>query len=262
MAAGALPAGVVATTFSTEKRNLKERLEQIMNNNKSGARVFAAVLTLALLLGFCAAAGPARAESASGSVETVSSVDGFLAAIGSDRVIELAPGAYDLSAASDYGGESANSCYVWNKSYDGYELEIRGVQNLTIRGAGKGSSSIAAMPRYANVLRFSGCENVSVEALTAGHTTEPGFCTGGVLEFENCERTSVSACGLYGCGILGVRAMNCNDLTVSDSEIYECSYGAVSLDHCRNVRVENFETLDQKFVHTDHNPVMLKCILE
>ena len=30
----------------------------------------------------------------------------------------------------------------------------------------------------------------------------------------------------------------------------------------RNVRVESLETLDRKFVHTDHNPVLLKCILE
>ena len=34
-ASGALPAGVVATTFSTEKRNLKERLEQIMHYQRN-----------------------------------------------------------------------------------------------------------------------------------------------------------------------------------------------------------------------------------
>ena len=58
MAAGTpLPAGVVATTFSTEKRNLKERLEQIMTYKKSGTRLAAAVLALILLPGCGMAAG-------------------------------------------------------------------------------------------------------------------------------------------------------------------------------------------------------------
>jgi len=235
--AGILPAGVVATTFSTDKRNLKERLEQIMNYKRSGARVLAAVLTLALLLCFGAVAGASPANS--DNVVRVSSVDEFLNAIAPDRVIELAPGIYDLSTASSYRGSSTNPFIVWNEVYDdGAELEICGVQNLTIRGAGKDSTTIAAMPRYANVIKLSGCQDVTIEGLTAGHTTEPGWCMGGVLRFEGCERAAVNACGLYGCGILGVWAGECSDLTVKDCDIYECSYGAVDVDRCRNVRVE------------------------
>ena len=56
-ATSALPAGVVATTFATEKRNLKERLIQIMNYKKNGARLLAAVLALVLLAG-CGMANP------------------------------------------------------------------------------------------------------------------------------------------------------------------------------------------------------------
>nr|MCR4775189.1 M56 family metallopeptidase [Saccharofermentans sp.] len=50
-ASTALPSAVVATTFATEKRNLKERLVQIMNYKKSGTRLLAAVLSVALLTG-------------------------------------------------------------------------------------------------------------------------------------------------------------------------------------------------------------------
>ena len=57
-ASGALPAGVVATTFSTEKRNLKERLEQIMHYQRNGKRLLAAVLALVLLIGGAVLAGP------------------------------------------------------------------------------------------------------------------------------------------------------------------------------------------------------------
>lgn len=241
--AGVLPAGVVATTFSTDKRNLKERLEQIMNYKQSGARILAAVLTLALLLCFGAVAGASPANS--DNVVRVSSVDEFLNAIAPDRVIELAPGIYDLSTAASYRGSSTNPFIAWNEVYDdGAELEIRGVQNLTIRGAGKDSTTIAAMPRYANVIKLSGCQDVTIEGLTAGHTTEPGWCMGGVLRFEGCERAAVNACGLYGCGILGVWAGECSDLTVKDCDIYECSYGAVDVDRCRNVRVEGCDIHD------------------
>ena len=241
--AGALPAGVVATTFSTEKRNLKERLEQIMNYKRSGARVLASVLTVALLLSFGAVAGASPAKS--DNVVRVSTVDEFLNAIAPDTVIELAPGTYDLSTAASYRGSSTNPFYIWNEVYDeGAELEICGVQNLVIRGADKDGTVIAAVPRYANVIKFSNCQDVTVEALTAGHTTEPGWCMGGVLRFESCERAAVNACGLYGCGILGVWARECNDLMVKDCDIYECSYGAVDVDRCRSVRVEGCDIHD------------------
>ena len=240
--AGALPAGVVATTFSTEKRNLKERLEQIMNYKQSGARILSAVLTVALLLGCGGIAGPAPA--AADNVGGVSAVDELLAAIAPDTVIELSPGTFDLSAASNYGEDSHSPYYSWNEVYDGYELVLHNVQNLTIRGAGLDETTLAAVPRYANVLRFSGCQGIHIEALTAGHTTEPGFCTGGVLYFDNCENSAVDACGLYGCGILGVQARDCTGLTVKDSDIYECSYGAVSLHQCRNVQIEGCDIHD------------------
>ena len=235
--AGVLPVGVAATTFSTEKRNLKERLEQIMNYKRSGARILAAVLTVALLLSFGAVAGASPAKT--DNVVRVSSVDEFLNAIAPDTVIELSSGTYDLSTAASYRGSSTNPFIAWNEVYDdGAELEIRGVQNLTIRGAGIDNTVISAVPRYANVIKFSNCQDVTVEALTAGHTTEPGWCMGGVLRFENCERTAVNACGLYGCGIIGVWARECSELTVTGCDIYECSYGAVDVDRCRNVRVE------------------------
>ena len=64
----ALPVGVVATTFSTEKSRLKERLLQIMAYKKSASRVVAAVLALLLMISVSAVAGPA-AEAARPSDE-------------------------------------------------------------------------------------------------------------------------------------------------------------------------------------------------
>ena len=202
-ASSALPAGVVATTFSTEKKNLKERLEQIMRYKKSRIRTLAALLALVVLFGCSLAAGPASAGNAEISVDAqnvvrVSTVDEFLAALAPDTVIELAPGTYDLSSASNYAGESGSPYYEWTGVYseDGgtaAELELRSLENLTIRGSGMTETTIAAVPRYANVLKLSSCRGVTLEQLTAGHTTEPGFCAGGVLSFDLCSDISVNA---------------------------------------------------------------------
>jgi len=250
-AMSALPAGVVATTFATEKRNLKERLVQIMNYKKSGARLLASLLALALLTGCSVAAGPkAQSGESAPALEDgavrVTNVDEFLAAIAPNATIVLEAGEYDLSAASDYGGESSNPCYTWRTvGGDGdepnAELAIQNVDGLTIRGAGMDQTTIAAVPRYANVLRFVGCRNLSVSGLTAGHTAEPGFCSGGVLRLENCTDVNIDACGLYGCGTIGVDAADTNGLSVTGCSIYECSFHAVSAHQCRSVRVEDCE---------------------
>ena len=243
-ASSALPAGVVATTFSTEKKNLKERLEQIMKFKKSKARILAAVIALALMAGCGAAAGPqvnsnGPADDPNATVIKVSTVDDFLAAIGPNTIIELAEGTYDLSTAKDYAS-SAGKYYSWNDIYDeGGELEIHNLDNLTIRGAGTDKTVIAAVPRYANVIRFSNCDDISVSKLTAGHTKEPGFCAGGVLLFDYCNNAVIDNCGLFGCGTVGVTASNSNDIKVNSTQIYECSNGAVESYSSRNVRVED-----------------------
>ena len=251
-ASSSLPVGVVATTFSTEKRNLKERLEQIMNYKKSGARMLAAVLALVLLAGCGAAAGPAASPSAEEADITltddtavhVSTVDELLAAIAPNTVIELASGNYDLSTASDYGADTHSSYYSWNGVWDdsdktSAELVIQSVDGLTLRGAGLEETTIAAVPRYANVIRFVGCKDLTVADLTAGHTTEPGFCSGGVLRLENCTDVGIDGCGLYGCGTIGVDAVSTYGLSVTGCDIYECSFNAVALNQCHDVNIED-----------------------
>lgn len=252
-ASTALPSAVVATSFATEKRNLKERLVQIMSYKKSSTRLIAAVLAVTLLTGCGVAAGPvaakaSEAQSDTSIVETTSetqseapkavggtvkvkNVDEFLAAIAPNTVIELSEGAFDLSKASDYAKESKSKYYTWNEVYSdnggSAELIIHDVDGLTIRGAGTNKTVVEAVPRYANVIKFSGCKNLTVTNFTAGHTREPGECTGGVLLMSNCNDITVDTCGLYGCGTFGVRSEHSKKLTVTNSKIYECSYGAV-----------------------------------
>lgn len=170
----------------------------------------------------------------------VSTVDELIAAIAPDTEIILKDGTYDLSTARDYG-TGWNDYYYWSEEFDGPALTISGVDNLVIRSESGDvkKCTISAVPRYADVLKFKSCTNVTVSGFTAGHTVEPGYCTGGVLYYEDCDNVLVSNCGLYGCGILGVRAEFCSALAVTGCEIYECSYGGISIGNSSGIKIEN-----------------------
>ena len=111
---------------------------------------------------------------------------------------------------------------------------IRDVRGLTIRAAADDAkaTTLAAIPRYANVVSFRNCEDIQIIGFTAGHTKEPGACSGGVLEFQNCGGIRIEGMRLYGCGILGIQASRCTSLDIRRTEIYECSQGAAQFFQC------------------------------
>ena len=179
----------------------------------------------------------------------VTTVDEFLAAIGPNKDIVIDAQELDLSTASHYGENGASDYYSWYDPYDGPQLDIINVDNLTIRGKdGKGANLISAVPRYAQVLSFQSCTNVTVKDLTLGHTKEPGTCLGGVLEFYYCGNVTVSGTGLFGCGTIGVQADSCRNMQITDNEIYECSMGGIRLLSSREVNMNsnNFHDLGTK----------------
>lgn len=158
----------------------------------------------------------------------VSTVDQLLAAIDSNTEIILTAPMYDLSTAADYGMPGRSEHYTWVEEFDGWELVIVGVENFSILGAeDEMNHTISAVPRYADVITFQGCSNILLRGFTAGHTVEPGYCSGGVLNFEYCSNASVDLCHLYGCGIFGVTAYQCTGLSVTNDCIYECSQGGI-----------------------------------
>lgn len=171
---------------------------------------------------------PEVAVSEDGKVH-VMTVDEFLAAIAPDTTIYLEPGVYDLSTAAGCGVTETDR-YRWDLRFDGPSLVITGVDGLTIEGAGAESVTIAAVPRYADVLGFERCAGLTLRGFTAGHTEEKGYCTGGVLYFDLCDDAVIDGCALFGCGIMGITASNCDDMNVSNTEIYDCEYGAVTLN--------------------------------
>ena len=165
-------------------------------------------------------------------------VDELVAAIAPNTRIVLTGKTYDLSTANR---EFYGTYTYWEETVDGPELVITGVDNLTIESKDgvRTGHTICAVPRYANVLRFDNCTNLRLAGFTAGHTPEPGVCSGGVLRFNGCDVVTVENCGLYGCGVLGVWAVSCGDIRVKDCDIYECSWGGISLEYVSGASIEN-----------------------
>ena len=170
---------------------------------------------------------------------TVTTVDEFLAAIAPNTEIIVDAELIDLSKAAGYG-KTDGDYYYWAEAYDGPELYIAEVSNLTIRGAGEDHTInvISSVPRYSNVLNFFNCANIMVKGLTVGHTEEPGYCLGGVLFFMNSQDILVENCGLFGCGTLGVKAESSKNIQIINNDIYDCSVGGVELTNCDDVNVD------------------------
>ena len=169
-------------------------------------------------------------------VTEVTTVDELLDAIAPDTVIELTGQRYMLTEASNYGTGSGSGYYRWDTG-DGAELVIENVTGLTIRAANR-DTCIVTEPRWVNVLHFIGCEDITLEGFTAGHT-DGAYCSGGVLCFENTKGVTVDGCSLYGCGTEGVTTYSCEDVAVTGSEIWNCSQGAAFIYDSKNVSFDN-----------------------
>ena len=182
---------------------------------------------------------PAPAETAAVSVPDdrpvvrVADMAGFLAALASNTVIEIESSQLKLERAPDYGFSYEGGCYSWRQSNTReYALIIRGLTGLTIRGAADGGTTVSTDAISADVLRFEGCDDLSLEALTLGHRGEAGGCDGDVLSFEGCERTELKDCELFGCGVVGVNAFGCTKLHMENCTVRDCQMAALNITCC------------------------------
>ena len=195
-------------------------------------------------------------DAATGTAIKVSNSREFLEALGSDRIIEMAPGKYNLSEwdpflnnqpeqappypnlLNDSGIKYAPGV-SWEETFGGGELVLSEIENLTIRSPGENrSSGIIVDPRYAFVLKFVNCSGITIENLTAGHS-EGGYCTGGVFGFEGSKRITITGSNMYGCGTEGLVLMNVSDMRVTASRIYECTYDIMTVDGGSNIAFDS-----------------------
>ncbi|MCB5224747.1 MAG: right-handed parallel beta-helix repeat-containing protein [Candidatus Cloacimonadaceae bacterium] len=196
-------------------------------------------LTLIVVLAIAAPLTAAKPSKAATVKEVnVTNEREFLNAIGSNTVInmrDLENGYFVLSGKKTIG-MSRNARY--EEVFDGYQLVISDVDGLTLVGTERGLSLIMAEPRYANVITFQNCRNLRFENLGLGHT-DAGYCTGGVLEFNNCQGISISNCEMWGCGMEGITASDCSGLDCELSTIYGCTYSAMTMSRVKDVSFTN-----------------------
>ena len=165
---------------------------------------------------------------------TVSSMKELVEAIRPGVVILVEPGTYNVSdflaaaMAADGGSWIDQNEYVEVRPvYDGLELVITGVDNLTIEGAEKDRTATHFLtdPRYAAVFAFEDCTYVNLSTFTMGHTNT-GDCYGSVIDFRYCEAIAVGNADLYGCGVVGLNLEYCtNYLLCNNLTIRECANG-------------------------------------
>jgi len=167
---------------------------------------------------------------------TVGTAEELVAALGSNRRILLQEGEYNLTKVS--ASYVNNPSVSFREEYDGPELVLTGIHNLTIQGLGDNRSEIVIEPRYAFVMSFTDCSNISIDNIKAGHT-EGGYCAGGVFSFENSSAIRINDASMYGCGTYGLRLERVMDMKVAGSSIYECTYGIMTVDSCADISFEN-----------------------
>lgn len=182
----------------------------------------------------------------------VTTADEFLAAIAPNTEIIVDTELIEWTDATGYGKQNGEY-YFWQETFDGPELVIQDVANLTIRGAGEDhtQNTLSALPRYAYVLIFENCANIHVTDFTAGHTKEPGRCAGGVIAFRNCQDVLVEDCGLFGCGTIGVQGESSKNMQIVNNDIYECSIAGLEFVNCDDVNVDGNTIRD---IGTDEYP--------
>ena len=226
--------------------SVKERIKSVLSYKKPGFWISLVGVIAIVFVAVCLVTSPARKDAAaagdteptaSSDTVTVRNVDELLAAIAPDTVIQLEPGTYNLSGAKGYGLPSESPYYAWTEKYDGFELMLQNVKNLTIRGSGKVNTTLECDPRSASVINLKNCENVTLEDFTAGHTLELGQCSSGVIYLQNCTGVGMNRLGIYGCGMIGLQAADSKDISLADSDVYDCSSSAVQLASCEDVSI-------------------------
>lgn len=168
----------------------------------------------------------------------VSNVDELVAALGSNKHIKLQPGTYNLSKIKDR--DKHVSSLEWGSVFDGYELTLSELSNLTIEGIGDSSVEIVTDARFAYVFSFIECDKVSLKNLKLGHTYMKDYdCNAGVVRLESTSDININNSILYGCGSIGLFTSYVTDLEFNNSIIENCNAGVMSIRNSENLNFYN-----------------------
>lgn len=158
----------------------------------------------------------------------------LIAAIGSDRTIELVGGPFVLDPEDESGPFPDNPAVEFGERDPVPYLIVKGVHGLHLRAVGGPVRVLSRSP--AEVVQFAGCRDVFLDGLVLGHSEEVAFhCVAPVLSLQQCTNVLVRDCELFGCGTEGIVAADVEGLRMERGEIHTCRHGICILERCRGV---------------------------
>lgn len=185
-------------------------------------------------------------ETPSSEVEQVivGTAEEFVKEIGSNKRILLKPGIYDLSSIEKL--DRKDGTVTWKKVDDGKELNLSNISDLTIESSNIKIAEIRNSPRFAEIINFNNCDNITLKNIKAGHTPAEYECNSGVLYFEDCSDINISNSELYGCGSIGINAFNTVRLNCIDTLIDHCSLRAIQLFNSEEIKFSGCRILSHE----------------
>lgn len=127
-------------------------------------------------------------------------------------------------------------------------LELNGLKNITIIGAGNSDYTWFLENAMNPVLRLKRCHNVKIIGIGAVHERyNSDGCYGDCIYLWGCRNTVIKNCHLDGTGAYGVKGDGCFNTKVIDTKITNCSCGALYFSKCvQGVTVSNNEIIESR----------------
>lgn len=170
-----------------------------------------------------------------------------------ELIQNIAPNTKIILKSGDYNllePKVLDNKYVqYNQVFDGYEIQIKDINNLTIEAEQGAKVNLLIDPRYAYVMHFTNSNNINISGVVAGHYPDKGECVGGVFKFENCKDIKIDNSDLFGCGTEGLTLDNVDRLQFINSTIRDCSYGIMTVKNSSNLNFSNSTFKDNEKYH-------------
>jgi hypothetical protein len=157
----------------------------------------------------------------------VSNFEGLYNNLGSNRTLRLTA---DIIIPSSRKNNSNVNVEVK------FGVEVRGISNLKIIGAGPKPARLIQPDPIRKVMHLYKCENIVFENIEAGHEPEKGSCAASVLAFDECHDIFINSSILYGSGYEGITAYKVQNLNCKSTLIKGCSFRILSLSQSSDVR--------------------------
>jgi hypothetical protein len=153
--------------------------------------------------------------------------------LGSNRILELDTGVYDLNVLLDqqFGGKENIPMGVQG-------AELINVHDLFLKAKSYGRTMIVVRPIYGWTVYFRNCRNIQLSNIIFGHAPY-SYCGEGVLKFVGCSEVEINGCDLFGCGTVGLALDSCSNFKVNGTTIHDCTNGLMDLYTSNNIRFNN-----------------------